>query len=313
MAYFGLIGLLFSFNKPLADKIVFITTTLGAGVSIILCWIQFKAELNCPLCLGVHFINLLMLIGLLTIIIPVSLNNSQKQIIKRNVLIRWSSFLIIGIIVGGISEYGILRYSFGQKNKVKLTELQKSFESEKVYPIPVNSTSPLVGSLKAPVQVVVFSSFECPACKLFATTLKELHNKFGEKIGISFKNFPLSNTCNPRLADNMQPNSCNAALAAIAAQNQNRFWEYHDQLFNSDLHEGSTVLNSIATTIGLDKSKWEADMHSETVKEKLTTDIILANQLGINATPTIYINGKKVSSFQESALSFLIENELKKH
>ena len=252
-----------------------------------------------------------MLIALIRTILPASLYDLQKQLKKRNVKLRWSLLLLLGIIAGGISEYGILWLSFGQKNKVNLSEVQEAFQNEKVYPIPVTPASPFIGLLNAPVQVVVFSSFECPACRSFATTLKDLHNKFGEKIGISFKNFPLSNICNPRLAENMQPNSCDAALAAIAAQNQGRFWEYHDQLFNSNLNDGSKLFSSIAATIGLDLTKWETDMHSETVKEKLTTDIHLANDLGINATPTIYINGKKVNSFQGSALTFLIENELK--
>jgi len=313
MAYFGLIGFLFSFNKPLIDKIVLIITGLGVGVSLLLSWILFRSKLFCPLCFGIHIINLSILIALFRNIIQIHLKNPTLYFKIRNIKIRWVFLLFISILFGGLSDYGILWLSFGQVNKVNLNEVQIAFQKEKVYTIPLNTTSAFLGSPDAPVQLVVFSSFECPACKAFAPALESLHKKFGEKIGISFKNFPLSNTCNPRLEGNMQPHSCDAALAALAAQNQNRFWEYHNQLFNSNLEEGNQILFSIAEKIGLDKEKWEKDRHSEAVTEKLSNDILLAYQLGINATPTIFINGKKVSSFQESALNFLIENELKNH
>lgn len=312
LAYFGLLGLLFSFRTLLFDRIVLILATFGVGISVIQSAIIFKGGLSCPLCLFIHFINLLILVALLSGIPKSIFNTEQKLTTSRRFFVRSSFLLLFILIIGGISEVGMLKASVNKRAETNISEISKNFQNETVRTIPKNDASPHLGSLNAPIQLVVFSSFQCPACQAFAPTLENIQKKFGSNIGITFKNFPLSSTCNPMMTEDMQPRACWAAFAAIAAHQQNNFWNYHDQLFQSDLEFDEKTLKSIAQKSGLNIEKWESDRQSDAVKENLSDDIKIANELGINATPTVFINGRRVSSFQENVLDFLIQNELNK-
>lgn len=312
MAYFGLIGLSLSFNKIKIDHIVVLFISFGLGFSIIQSAIIIKGGLPCPLCLIIHFINLIAFITLLLAVKMPLFNQVQKRFTNRRSFVWSSMFLLFILILGSITEVGALKASIGKTTEGNMTEISKSFQKETFYNIPKNESSPHLGSLNAPIQLVVFSSFQCPACKSFAPTVENIQKKFGENIGITFKNFPLSSTCNPMVSEDMQPEACSAAFAALAAQNQNQFWNYHDQLFRTNLDEDKKILTSIAKNSGLNIEKWESDRQSVAVKEQLLEDIKIANELGINATPTVFINGRRVNSFQESVLTFLIQNELHK-
>jgi len=311
LAYFGLLGLLFSLSKPATDRLTILVAAFGVGVSGVLSAIIVRAgaAVSCPLCLSVHFINLLALVALFWSVRPHVPSSEQKP--AKWSFLRWVVLISFVVILGGASEYGILKTSFGKKPEINLDEIAKNFTEETVYNIP-NSDSPRIGSPDAPVQLVVFSSFQCPACKTFAPSLENIHKKFGEKVGITFKNFPLSTSCNPRLSEDMQPRACAAAFAAIAAQRQNLFWNYHDQLFQSNLEEDEKTLTSIAKNIGLNMEQWESDRQSDAVKESLSEDVTIAYEIGINATPSVFINGRRVGAFDESVLTFLIQNELSK-
>jgi protein-disulfide isomerase/uncharacterized membrane protein len=310
LAYFGALGLLFSLRKIVIDRIVILLAALGVGISVIQSALIIRGELSCPVCLAIHLINLLVLIALVRNLKGSFFWGQQNQTATRGSLLRWSMLLVGTLIIGGISEVGVLRTSIGQKAAINLDEIAKQYRSERVYPIPPGDALPALGSPRAPVQVVVFSSFRCPACQGFAPTLENLHKKFGNQIGVTFKNFPLSSGCNPRMSVDMQPGSCGAAYAALAAHRQNRFWPYHDQVFASTLDSAGKTLIAIAKTSGLTMGQWESDRQSEEVKQQVAQDVQLAYELGVEGTPTVFINGRRVSNFQESVLTFLIKNEL---
>jgi protein-disulfide isomerase/uncharacterized membrane protein len=307
LAYFGLLALLVSLGKPITDRLTIFVAAFGVGVSAILSVIIVRAGVSCPLCMIVHMINLSAFVILVW--------NTRQRIFSTGkapaprIFVRWAVLLLFMVVLGGASEYGVLKTSLGKKPEVNLHEIIKKFRGETVYQIPAGD-SPRIGSPDAPVQIVVFSSFQCPGCKAFAPSLENIHRKFGDKVGIAFKNFPLSTNCNPRIIENMQPRACDAAIAAIAAQRQNLFWKYHDRIFQSDLEDDEKTLTSIAENIGLDMAQWEVDRQSEAVKESLSEDVQLAYQLSINATPTVFINGRRTGALEESVLISLIENEL---
>ena len=218
----------------------------------------------------------------------------------------------LSVIMGAVTETLNLKSTFGQKS-VDYKQVWSTYLTEPIQNVSGSATIRPLGSPTAPVHLVVFSSFQCPSCKVFATSLKELGKKYGDHLRISFKNFPLSESCNPRLIGNTQPRSCQAALAALAANNQHRFWEFHDLLFQSDLAEDEAALLGLAQKAGLDINVWEHDRKSDTTMNQLQEDINLGNALNTNATPTVFINGRHVTNFQEQALVFIIENELKRN
>lgn len=312
MAYFGLLALLFSFRNWVVDRFVLLLAAFGVGVSAILTALIFRNNLICPLCLVIHFINLVALITLFISTRSSISYRGAKPNLAWHSLLKWGFLLLVVIITGGFTEVRILKSFLPKMPEVNMDEVAKKFQSEKVYNFAKNDPSAHLGSNEAPVQLVVFSSFQCPACKGFASSIEDIQKKFGKNVGITFKNFPLSTTCNPRLSENMQPQSCDAAFAAIAAQRQNRFWEYHDQLFEANLADGEKALTIIAKNIGLNIEKWELDRKSNEAREQLAYEIKTAYKLGINATPSIFINGRKISNPNLKVLNFLIQNELNK-
>jgi len=121
------------------------------------------------------------------------------------------------------------------------------------------------------------------------------------KVKIVFKNLPL------KIHDLAQP----AALAALAAGNQGKFWEYHDRLFaEKKIKNGS--FERIANELDLDIDQFKKDMQSSKLINHLRGDMIEAQQNGITSTPSIYINGRKLKKRSMSGFQELIDEELNK-
>lgn len=121
------------------------------------------------------------------------------------------------------------------------------------------------------------------------------------KVKIVFKNLPL------KIHDLAQP----AALAALAAGKQDKFWEYHDKLFAEKKIEQSSF-ERIANSLGLDLIKFREDMQSTELINHLRSDMTEAQQNGITGTPTIFINGRKLKKRSLNGFQTLIDEEMKK-
>ncbi len=310
LVYFGLLGLLLATNKPAVDRAAIILAAFGTGVSIVLSHMSISMEISCVLCLAVHIINLLTLVSIVLAVRPYIKNGEQQGGLFLKHSISWGILVVLVIIAGGATDIYIMVNSIGNRTEASLSQSYEDFQKGAAQKIPKNDITPLAVSIDAPLQLVVFSSFQCPGCEQFSQTLHKLSEIFNENLSIEFKNYPLSSSCNPALNVDMQPRSCNAALAAIAANNQNRFWEYHDLLFQSNMQADENTLLSIANNIGLNIEKWETDRHSEEAMEQLSEDIEFGNKIGIHATPTVFLNGRQVKNFNEASLAFLLHQEL---
>lgn len=120
-------------------------------------------------------------------------------------------------------------------------------------------------------------------------------------VKIVFKNLPLPNH------KEAEP----AALAALAADKQGKFWEYHDKLFAEEKIE-LVDLDRIAKELGLDMDKFKKDMASTELQSQLQADMVEAQQFGITGTPTIFINGRKLKQRSMPGFQSLIDNEMSK-
>ncbi|WP_028319073.1 thioredoxin domain-containing protein [Desulfobulbus elongatus] len=143
--------------------------------------------------------------------------------------------------------------------------------------------APVRGKADAPVTLVLFSDFECPWCGKLEPVLAELLAQNQDKLRIVFKHLPLP----------MHPNAEPAALAAIAAQKQGKFWEMHDALFQTANWTPNTV-DETAVRIGLDMNKFRADLASPEVEAQLAKDRNDAVAADVNATPSMFINSRPV-------------------
>ena len=165
---------------------------------------------------------------------------------------------------------------------------QNRFSADKLKSVPIDG-SPFRGSESAPITLVEFADFECPHCGLVAPMLDKVFEANKDKMRLVYKFMPLSG----------HPHGEIAARAAIAAMNQGKFWEMHHALFTNQQHLEQGDLERYAKEIGLDLSKFRADMQSPATKERLEKDKKLADAVNVQGTPTIYINGREFDPSQE--------------
>lgn len=101
-----------------------------------------------------------------------------------------------------------------------------------------------------------------------------------------------------------------AALAALAAGEQGKFWEFHDELFANSPKLDPKTIDDIATKLDLDIAKFKTDMNSPVIRQKLAKDLHDAQEAGVTGTPTIFVNGIKLKSRSLPAIQKLIDEEL---
>ena len=156
--------------------------------------------------------------------------------------------------------------------------------------------APVKGKDTAPVTLVVFSDFECPWCGKMEPILEQLFAANQDKLRIVFKHMPLP----------MHQQAEPAALAAIAAQKQNKFWEMHDALFQVTTWTPATI-EEIAQKTGLNMERFRADISSPETQMQLAKDKSDAQNADVSATPSLFINGRPVRERSPMALQAMID------
>jgi len=149
---------------------------------------------------------------------------------------------------------------------------------------------PFKGVENAKVKIVEYSDFQCPACKAATEMVKTLDEKYGYEIKLEFKYFPLVS---------IHENSFAAAMAAECANDQGKFWAYHDELFAHQDSLQKSDLVSFAQNLGLDVASFTACLESNAKSKIVREDMGAGNKLGINATPTFFVDGEKVENWPE--------------
>ena len=170
--------------------------------------------------------------------------------------------------------------------------------------IEVTADDPSIGSSSAPVTLVEFSDFQCPFCQRVAPTLKQVKEKYGDKVRIVWKDFPLTQ---------IHPQAFKAGEAAHCAADQGKFWEYHDRLFANQQSLQPNDLKKHAADLGLDAGVFGTCLDSSKYGERVRDGVAEGSRLGVNSTPTIYINGRVLSGAQPyETFVTVIDEELSK-
>jgi protein-disulfide isomerase len=170
--------------------------------------------------------------------------------------------------------------------------------------IDVSKDDPAIGSASAPVTLVEFSDFQCPFCQRVAPTLKQIKEKYGDKVRVVWKDFPLTQ---------IHPQAFKAGEAAHCAADQGKFWEYHDQLFANQQSLQPNDLKKHAADLGLDATVFASCLDTSKYGERVRDGVAEGSRLGVNSTPTIYINGRVLSGAQPfETFVTVIDEELSK-
>jgi protein-disulfide isomerase len=166
-----------------------------------------------------------------------------------------------------------------------------------------------IGPADAPVTLEEFGDFQCPPCGLLHPVLKDMEKEFGSQLRVIFREFPLAQT---------HQHAINAARAAEAAAMQGKFWEMHDLIFTNqrtwkDAFDARPTFEEYAVKLGLDIAKFRRDVTSSAVDQRIALDGRRANAMGVNGTPTVFMNGREVpfESLPPERLRPLIQAELR--
>jgi protein-disulfide isomerase len=141
--------------------------------------------------------------------------------------------------------------------------------------------APVKGNAAAEITIVEFSDFECPFCKRVLPAVEEVMKAYEGKVKLAFRHNPLP----------FHPKAMPAAKAAIAAQNQGKFWEMHDKLFNGQQELSPENFKKWAKELKLDLKKFEKDMKDPAVQKRIEDDAAFARSNGAGGTPSFYVNG----------------------
>jgi len=160
---------------------------------------------------------------------------------------------------------------------------------------------PARGPVGAPIEMIEFSDFQCPYCLKANPTVTQVLNAYGDRIRFVYRNYPLPN----------HPDARPAAEAAQCANEQGKFWPYHDQLFARAGRLSSGDLKSAAVDTGLDVSQFESCVTARKYKAEVDADIAAGEAAGVDGTPAFFINGRALTGAQPlEAFKQIIDEEL---
>jgi protein-disulfide isomerase len=189
---------------------------------------------------------------------------------------------IMGMLLTFVGGYFLGSFT-GRGEKSKDAAAVGEAAPAKRVQVPV-AQSPALGPADAPVTIVEFADFECGFCARSVPLAKQILAAYPGQVRWVFKHFPLD----------FHKRARGAAKAALAAYGQGKFWEYHDRLFANQRRLAPADLEELAVELGLDMQRFRTAMQGEALERFIREDMELARTAGVNATPSLFVNGRKL-------------------
>jgi len=169
------------------------------------------------------------------------------------------------------------------------------------YTVAVDPRDPVRGVASAPITIVEFSDYQCPFCARVNPTLDQVLKTYGDKVRIVFKDFPLPN----------HPQAPKASEAAHCAGDQGKYWEMHDHMFANQRALNVPELKQYAVALSLDAAKFNQCLDAGNYAGLVAAGMAQGEQMGVNSTPTLYVNGRVLIGAQPfEAFKQIIDEEL---
>ncbi len=202
------------------------------------------------------------------------------------VVLAFSVGVILGYLIWGRAPAGT---AVAAQNPGEIAQAPATAAPQYVrYKIPTDGF-PSLGPANAPITIVEFADFECPYCRAWEQqTYQPLLAAYPGKIRIVYRDFPLTS---------IHPDAMPAAEAAQCANEQNAFWQFHDKLFSSS-NLGDAVYQQYAQELGLNMDQFNQCYSTHKYQQAIQADSDFATNLGVNSTPTFFINGLAVVGAQ---------------
>ena len=170
------------------------------------------------------------------------------------------------------------------------------------YDVPIDD-DPVIGPDDAPITIIEFSDFQCPFCEQWhAQVYTQLRQNYAKQVRIVYRDFPLTS---------IHPEATPAAEAANCANEQEAFWPFHDKLLGGSLDLSAAAYQQYATELGLDMTRFNECLASHRYADEVQADFDFAANLGVQSTPTFFINGIPLVGAQPySVFKQVIDKEL---
>jgi protein-disulfide isomerase len=223
----------------------------------------------------------------------------EEDVVKFKRSHFYSALVVVAFFAGILVGY----FAWGRDGgKVAANPQAAPTQAFRRFAVPTEGF-PSIGPDDAPITIVEFSDFQCPYCERWRQQVFEpLLAAYPGKIRIVYRNLPLTS---------IHPQAMPAAEAAQCANEQNAFWQYHDKLFENYNALSDELYRQIATDLGLNMDSFEACLITNKYQEAIKADMNFAFNLGVQSTPTFFINGIPVIGAQPLAkFTEVIDKEL---
>lgn len=221
-------------------------------------------------------------------------------------------FLVLGVTIGvlwannnaatnkALIEQSVAAAIEAQGNVIASTNPPSLDDPNSRFTISADN-DPSIGPDDAPILIVEFSDFNCGFCKRFAdNTLQPILKAYGDKVRFTYRDFPI-----------LAESSLTAALAAQCANEQGKFWDYHNVLFSNQGDFSRDTLVRMAGDVGVDTDVFASCLDDQKYMDEVVADYRDAQRIGIRGTPAFFINGRPISGAQAyQVFADIIEQEL---
>ena len=271
------------FKNPMSyiavlGTIAFTVSMVLAGLSI------FKIHKLCILCVITYFIDLI--IALVAFSRNSIIDTFRDFIDGAKKYTK--TFIVLVILAASFLCYSGITYNFVPH--IKKSKSIMKYRKMTYNPYRVNGNQ--LGPENADVVIELYSDFVCPLCYIHNIMLHQAVSEFSN-VKVVHHNFPFDKECNPYISVNMHPGACFMSKAAIAARNQGNYWGMSSMLYENQPYNEADVWK-IASELGLNAEKLQQDMNSPKTMDEIETELKKAQDLGLDATPTMFVNGEKI-------------------
>lgn len=217
------------------------------------------------------------------------MNDETKQKLIRVI----GTIVVLVIIIGGV-------YLLVRKDSQNRNNSSSSPSTEQSAALTIKDDDWIKGKKEAKVSIIEYSDYQCPACAYASTSLDEVFKAYPNDVAIAYRHFPLT----------QHQFALEAATASEVAGEAGKFWEMHEVLFGNQEKISHEEILNIAESLGFNRIDFEQKMNDKKYKDAVYKDQMEGEDLKLDHTPTIYINGIEYSGNLDKDS---IINEIKKN
>lgn len=273
----------------------------------------------CPFCIGMYIMNIAIAVLLVRALrltddeVGRFLGQYFKSVVGRASSLTFAPqpvlFSALAISLFSLGYIGLEKYQQVQQQSAMIKSRLASHFAQQPVTMDIDTSAAAWGNRNSKITIVEFSDFECPSCSRAANRFRDIIKDYQHEVQFFFLNFPLDKAINPNLSRQMHVNAGLAARAGVCAQQRGDFWSFHDDLFRQQKQLSRELVIDLAKRRGWDVAEFESCLDDEATLHQVRQEIANGQIAGVRGTPTFFINGRVVKSWNIADLIHSIIRE----